>query len=60
METTAGVSSLAVERGPWSCRQLVKLQERVLSVTAFLKHSAYPLPVVWVACRAGENGNDLW
>lgn len=59
METRSGVSSLAVELGPWSCSQLVKLQKLVLSVTAFLKHSAYLLPAVHVACRAGVNGNGL-
>lgn len=59
METMAGVSMLAMELGPWSCSQLIKLQKRVLSVTAFLKQSAYLLPAVRVAYHAGVNGNDL-
>jgi len=59
MEIPAGGSSLAMEARPCSCSQLVKLQKWVLSVTAFLKHGAYLLPSVHVACRAGVNGNDL-
>lgn len=51
METTAGLSTLAMELGPWSCSQLVKLQKWVLSVSL--------LPAVRVACRAGVNENDL-